>query len=183
MNKSHKRKVKTALLKETNSKLLHLSPHTKKITIFLIKFFLIFGVASILIELINLIPLTNLITNLAAGFLNLPFSASTIFTGTQAFMITNSCTGLVSASILGAIIFALRKPAFQIKLTLFIWGSIALLLFNIPRIMLVLIAAESGFDAELVHEATWFVMSAIVLGIWYFGTKRITNVNDFSELV
>lgn len=155
----------------------------KPIGLFLVKFFVIFGVANILIEFANLSVLTNLLAHLTGGLLGLSVSASTILAGSQAFVITNSCTGLVSASVLGAIIFSLRKPSFGIKLALFLWGSIALLIFNIPRIMLVLVAARAGLDAELIHEATWFVMSAIVLAIWYFGTKRITKVRDFSELV
>jgi hypothetical protein len=49
--------------------------------------------------------------------------------------------------------------------------------------MLVLYAAQKGFDAELVHMATWFLMSAIVLVIWYYGTKKLAGIKEFSDLL
>ena len=184
INSKAKSIAQSNLKKQTTSKnpLPKNKDYNSSIGRFLIKFFVIFGITNILIEFFNLDALNKLIANITAGALGLAVSKVTIFAGTHAFVITNSCTGLVSASILGAIIFALRKPSFATKLTLFIWGAIALLLLNIPRIMIVLLAAQAGFDAELVHEATWFVMSALVLAIWYFGTKRITKIKDFSEL-
>ena len=155
----------------------------KALTFFVLKFFLIFGLANLLIELINLNTLTNAIAKVTGGLLGLVVEKSIIFVGENSFLITNSCTGLVSVSILGAIIFALRKPRIEVKMTLFVWGTIALLVINIPRIMLVLFAASKGFNSELVHEITWFLMSAALLFIWFFGTKRITKVKEFSELV
>jgi len=162
---------------------LKLSSHQKKLFLFLVKFFGIFAISNILLGLVNLFAFTSLLANVCGNFLGLGVSGSTVFVGVSQFVITNSCTGLVSASILGSIIFSLKKPKFEIKLVLFLWGSIALLLFNIPRLLLVLFAAKSGFDAELVHEFTWFLMSAIVLALWFFGTKRITNISEFRELL
>ena len=48
--------------------------------------------------------------------------------------------------------------------------------------MLVLVTAKLGFDADLVHTITWFIMSAFVLVIWYYGNKSI-GVKDFSKLI
>jgi hypothetical protein len=49
--------------------------------------------------------------------------------------------------------------------------------------MLVLWAALVGVDAEAVHVFTWYLMSALILLIWYYGTKKVSKIKDFSELI
>lgn len=150
---------------------------------FVVKFFIIFAVLNYLIEIASLAPLTEFIAKTSAGWLSLPVFASTIISGGQLFVVTNLCTGLVSASILAAIIFSLRRPSIEKKILLFLAGAAVLLVANIPRVVLVLFAAQNGFDAELVHEFTWIIMSVIVLGFWYYGTKRIEKIKEFNELL
>ncbi|MFA6268381.1 MAG: hypothetical protein WCW13_06670 [archaeon] len=156
---------------------------TKKIVFFLIKFTIIFLVLTIIIENADLSFLTQFIASLVAPVLGLTNTANIIGVGGLNFLITNSCTGLVSASILASVIFALKKPSLLKKAGLFTAGLVLLLIINIPRIMLVLFAAQIGFDSELVHEITWFLMSALILIIWYYGTKRILKKEEFSELI
>jgi exosortase/archaeosortase family protein len=154
----------------------------KKIFFFIIKFFGIFIVLNLLIELSDLSFLTSFIANVSASFLGMQY-LNNIIIGKTFFIITNSCTGLVSTSILASIIFALTKPELKKKIVLFLVGAIVLLIVNIPRIILVLYVSKLGFDTGLVHELTWFLMSAIVLIIWYYGTKRIEKINQFNELL
>lgn len=171
----NKKAKKSTVNKATN--------HSKKILVFLVKFFVIFAVAQTLIEFAPLAPLNNTITEISASALGLESLRSDVVVGEGVFSVTNSCTGLVSVSILGAIIFSLRKPRLRKKLALFLAGAIIIMLINIPRIMLVLFAAKIGFNAELVHELTWFLMSAIILIIWYYGTKRMEKIKEFRELL
>jgi hypothetical protein len=44
-------------------------------------------------------------------------------------------------------------------------------------------AARAGMDAEAVHAATWFLMSGLVVLLWYFGTKKIAGTENFGELL
>jgi len=157
--------------------------HNKKLIVFALKFFIIYFVLSTLVGLIDLSFLTNRISAISAQYLGLSYSNSSIFVNQGEFIVGNSCTGLVSASILIAIIFALKKPIDKKKILLALLGAIILLIVNIPRVMLVLFAAKEGFDADLVHMSTWFLMSIIILLVWYFGLKRMTKVKDLSELV
>ncbi len=173
-------KIHQKIKKSNNSST---TSHSKKILVFLIKFFVIFAVAQILIEFAPLAPLNNSIAYISASALNLERNGTEITIGENSFVVSNLCTGLVSASILGAIIFSLRRPKLEKKLALFLLGTIIILLVNIPRVMLVLLAAKIGFNAELVHEITWFIMSGIVLIIWYYGTKRMEKVEEFRELI
>ena len=155
----------------------------KKILFFLLRFFFIFAALNILIDLAPLGVLNNSIATLSSSLIGLTSKENAIIVGEKVFLVTNSCTGLISVSILAAIIFSLKRPVLRKKIFLFIGGAILILLLNIPRISLILFSAKMGFDAELAHTLTWFFMSAIVLIIWYFGTKKIEEINEFNELL
>ncbi|MFA5931042.1 MAG: archaeosortase/exosortase family protein [archaeon] len=188
-NKLNKNKKAKTITKKTNKLLRSGSNSTKKaanrkkMLVFAIKFFAIFIVLNFLIELVDLSFLTNAITQIAATILGLDYLLNVVYVNNGLFIVSNLCTGLVSASILAAIIFSLNKPELSKKTTLFLAGLIILLAVNIPRIIFVLFVAKYGFDAELVHELTWFVMSGLVLLIWYYGSKRLLKLKEISELL
>jgi len=154
----------------------------KKVYLFLIKFFIIFLILSFIIELVNLSFLTEFITFISASYLRLDFIGSTVSVFGANFIVTNSCTGLVSGAVLIALLFAGKKPSVKNKLALTIFGVCFLLLMNIPRVMVVLLFAKVGYDADLIHTITWFVMSGAVLLIWYYGNKAV-GIKNFNELI
>jgi exosortase/archaeosortase family protein len=81
----------------------------------------------------------------------------------------------VAGFILIAIIFALKKPELKDNIAIAVLGSAALLLINLLRVYLVLLAAISfGVQwAEAMHFFSWFVMAALVIGIWYYSVTRV----------
>jgi exosortase/archaeosortase family protein len=155
-----------------------------KILIFLIKFFAIFFILSTIIEAMDLTFLTNFLAFITANYMGLAYKASIIFAQNHTFIVSNSCTGLVSASILASVIFALNRPKLPQKIKLFIFGALLLLVINVFRIFLILFSAEIGIlDPDFVHTITWFLMSGLILIIWYYGTKKLAKIKDFSELI
>jgi exosortase/archaeosortase family protein len=155
-----------------------------KIAVFLAKFFLLFAFFAYAIEKTDLSGLNVYIAGITATIAALPFSGNEIFIPNgEKFIITNLCTGLLSGSILFSIIFSLREPAMKKKIITFLAGLAVLLLANIPRISIVLLAAKNGFDAELVHTISWFLMSGLVVLLWYYGTKKIAGIKNFNELI
>lgn len=157
--------------------------NNKKIIVFLAKFFAIFIILETLINLIDLSLLTNLLASVIAPLFNLPYLKNVIFTDSSHFVISNSCTGLVSLAILIAITLPLKAMELKKRIGIIVIGAIFLLLLNIPRIALVILASMNGFNAELVHELTWFLMSVLILIIWYYGIKLIQKEKDFSKLI
>jgi exosortase/archaeosortase family protein len=129
--------------------------------------------------------LQNFIASFEAGLLGLESVTNAIQAGGGIFIIAANCTGLVSASILAAVVFSLKKPEFKKKLLVFVAGSFALMLLNLARLYLVLLVATSFglIWAETVHTVSWFTTAALVLAAWYFGTKRIAKVTNFKELL
>jgi len=113
----------------------------RKAIIFLVKFFLIYAVLQTLILAMPLTFLQESIASSQASLLGLESSGSQIFFNSHVFEIVANCTGLMSISVLAAIVFSLRKPALKKKATLFALGTIILFPLNFARVYLVLAAA------------------------------------------
>lgn len=154
----------------------------KKQIVFLVKFWVLFLVAEIVLNYFGVVWLQKEIASRIAIILNLPYQNYFIFVNDGAFEINASCSGLVSASILGALVFSLRKPSFDKKIVIFLVGSLILVLLNFFRVLLVVwVGSVYGLSvAEFVHVATWFATTFFVLACWYYFTKKISKVKDFS---
>ncbi len=157
----------------------------KKAAVFLIKFFLIYGILQAVILTAPLDPLENAIASLEATALGLRAEGSVIGFNSHGFEIVPNCTGLMSISVLAAVIFSLKKPSLKKKLGLLAVGTAILFPANLLRVYLVLLAAIS-FDPGIggsLHITTWFITSAIIVAVWYLLTKRVAGVKQFSELI
>ena len=157
----------------------------KKALFFLVKFFVIYGVLQAAILAAPIGQLKAWIAGIEAGLLGLPTQGNLLFFNGHVFEIAANCTGLMSAAVLAAIIFSLKKPDLKKKIALFAVGSIALFALNIARIYTVLLAAISFSpeSAETLHIVTWFVMAGAILALWYWLTKRIAGTKAFSEML
>ncbi len=157
----------------------------KQKALFLLKFFLIFGVLQSIIVAAPLSGLNKWIAGIEASALSLENHEASVISGNASYVITNSCTGLVSGSILAAIVFSLKKPGVKKKTAVFLAGAIMLFLINLLRVYIVILGGITyGFEfAETLHVASWFAMSALIISIWYYLTKKWLGVKDFSELM
>lgn len=152
---------------------------------FLAKFFAIFFTLEAAINYFGFSALQNFIASSGAAALGLKSSESLVFVKSGVFDINPSCTGLVSSSILFAIVFSLRKPSTREKATIIIAGAALLLALNYFRVIAVLwTGKEFGVEAaEAVHIASWFSTTVFVLALWYFFTKKITGAKNFSDFM
>ncbi len=149
---------------------------------FSIKFFLIFFALSFIIDFLDLSIISNFLTIIVASALNLPFLGNQIFLNEKVFVISSACLGFSTISILFALIFSLRKPELIRKIWLFIFGAGFIFLINIPRLVVVVFSEIIGFDSDLVHTLTWFLMSLVVLVIFLLATKYYYK-KELNELV
>jgi exosortase/archaeosortase family protein len=139
--------------------------------LFSIKFFSIFLILTYIFDSINISILTNSIAYVCAILFGAAYYQNVIFVGEKTFIITNMCTGLTTVAILASAIFSMKYPKIKKKIVLFVFGSALIFLVNIPRILLILFSQQIGFDADLMHTITWFLMSALVLVIILLGSK------------
>ncbi|MBI2598103.1 MAG: exosortase/archaeosortase family protein [Candidatus Diapherotrites archaeon] len=153
----------------------------KKIVVFLIKFFAIFALFHYFLLVVNLSFFEDAIAGFQARLLGLGFEKNSVFAKDGAFLITSSCTGLVSTIILGAIIFSLKKPSRKEKIWIFFGGTALLLIVNQFRLYFVLLIGKIfGVQAaELAHIASWFATTAAIIFAWYYFTKKMTKTKNF----
>ncbi len=154
----------------------------KKIALFLAKFFAIFAVGEYLLQVADISFFQEGITAFQAKLLGAGFEKISIYLNGSTFLITPSCTGLVSTIILGAIIFSLKKPEFKQKTAIFLAGTALLMIANQFRLYFVLLSGKIfGVQAaELVHVASWFATTIAIIFAWYYFTKKKTGAKDFT---
>ena len=157
----------------------------KRELVFLIKFFLIYGILQAIIQIAPMDFITEPITSFEASLLGLESKQNSIIAGPATFVINNSCTGFVSMSVLAAIVFSFRRPKLRKKLAVFVPCAIALFFINLLRVYIVLFfgVVVSYYLAEPVHVASWFLMSGAIIALWYEGTRRFAGIKDLSQLL
>ncbi len=158
---------------------------TRGEALFLLKFFMIFSVFEAAVNYFGFAPLQEFIASSQAQLLGLESSGDLVFVKGGIFQISPSCTGLVSMSILFAIVFSLCRPELPKKIFIFLIGAILLLFLNYPRVLAVLwTGREFGPGAaQVVHMLSWFSTTVFVLALWYYFTKKITGAKDFSDFM
>ncbi len=156
----------------------------KKAIVFLLKFFALYAVMQFLILVAPLGFLQEFIAATEATMLGLEAKGSTILFNDHRFEIVANCTGLMSISVLAAIVFSLKKPELKKKIGLLAAGAAILFPLNLLRVYFVLLAATTNPNiAESLHMLTWFAMSAAILILWYCLTKRVAKVKRFGKLL
>ncbi len=159
---------------------------TKNKTInFLVKFGVIFAVLHYLVWSIPTSFLQNWIALIQSNAFGLQLNENLLLLGKQKILINPSCTGLISISILAAIIFSLTKPELKKKLQIFLFASAIMFILNLLRIYFVLWAGIN-FGTEYIgvlHEISWMTTAILIIGLWYYFTKKITQVTEFNELL
>jgi exosortase/archaeosortase family protein len=151
---------------------------------FTLKFFIIFALLYALLFMLDFSIIENWLASLEAGFLGIQAFGNQVQVGEGLFAITESCIGLFSGIVLAAIVFACKKPSLKLKAGIAVLGIALLFLINILRVYFVLLAGKAfGIQAaELVHVASWLAMTAIIIGTWYYLTKKISG-KKFEELI
>ncbi|MCX6798520.1 MAG: exosortase/archaeosortase family protein [Candidatus Diapherotrites archaeon] len=157
----------------------------KKAALFLAKFFVIYGALQALLLAAPLGPLLQWIAATEAGALGLQSSGNEIIFSGFSLLIGQNCSGLMSGSVLAAIVFSLRRPGLRKKIALALGGAAALFIVNLARLYFVLLwAMDFGAgSAEAAHTATWFLMAGAIFAIWYCLTKKIAGTESFAEML
>jgi exosortase/archaeosortase family protein len=157
----------------------------KKEIIFLAKFFFIFAVLQTAILALDMSLLSETIAKTEAIALGLESYGKLITVNNELYSIDANCTGVLSMAIVASIVFSLSKPRLKEKTRIFLSTSLVLFLLNLLRILLVLWTAKTFGPGPTgtVHIIAWFSTAAFILGLWYYSTKKIAKVEDFSELL
>lgn len=145
---------------------------------FLIRFFAFFIGVEIYLYLFPPLAYQEWLAQSVASWFHAPFHEVWISVINGRFEITPSCTGLTSVSLfLGLLIGFPRIP--KNKAVAGIAGLVLILLLNYLRLVLIIGVGEqfSLEAADLIHTLSWFVLSGIAFGFWYYLIRKETRAN------
>jgi exosortase/archaeosortase family protein len=143
---------------------------------FLLRFFLVFGIASTALYYLDFSFFNNWIAQLVGTWIGLEVQGNLFLIHGQSVVVANYCNGLSSASILAGIVFGFTRPELRKKLKIFLVGLLVLQVMNLLRVYFVLqIGVLYGIDhLVLAHSVSWGGMSLIILGYWYWAVGKKT---------
>ena len=147
---------------------------------FVLRFLAVFIAFQAIALLSPLHFLQNGMAQLLGGMYSIPVSGSLLLLRPTAFEITPLCTGITSISIWLGLLWGFKLPEKKEKIALAVWGSIAILLINFLRVMLIVFWGTTYPLAEVenLHIISWFVLSGIMVVAWkHFLVQRYAFKN------
>jgi exosortase/archaeosortase family protein len=110
----------------------------------------------------------DFLARLLGGVYSIPVRGSLLLLRPTAFDITPLCTGITSISIWLGLLWGFKLPEKKEKIALAVWGSIAILLINFLRVMLIVFWGTTYplTEVENLHIISWFVLSGIIVWGW-----------------
>lgn len=156
----------------------------KKAALFTVKFFVVFAVLYALLLATDFVVLQEFLAELEAGLVGGESAGNIAVVNGEFFAVSQSCMGFFSGIVFLSIVFACRKPGPWKKIAVAVGGAVFLFLVNIARLYFVLLVAGAfgSAAAEWAHVGSWFAMTAVILLLWYYVTKKIVG-KEFGELV
>ena len=155
------------------------------VIVFAAKFFGFFALLYFLLVSFPPLFLQEWLAKAVSSILGLQSKGILIFVESGTFVMTESCTGLVSGIILASVVFSLRRPELKKKLLLFFAGALLLFAVNFARLLLVVSAGVYWgiAAAEILHAISWLAMSVAIILVWFLLTKRFAGIGRFNELL
>ncbi|MFH1752427.1 MAG: exosortase/archaeosortase family protein [archaeon] len=148
----------------------------KKDYSFALKFLVIFAVLYLIVFLADTKGIENNLAELEGQLTGVNVQGNQLNVNGNNLEINYSCTGLFSTILIIALVFSLRKPEIDKKLYIIVVSVIVLMLFNVLRVFMVIETAKNDFSlASNVHVIGWFISTLLVLGLWYYLTKKFTG--------
>lgn len=126
-----------------------------------------------LFQFIAVAGLFNWFQEMLAQFLGnwyaIPVRGTLLLLTPTPFEISALCTGITSVGIWIGLLWGFKLPLREEKIALAVWGSMLILIANIIRVMLIVYFGINLYlrEVEVIHIASWFVMSALILYAWY----------------
>ena len=100
------------------------------------------------------------------------------------FEISAFCSGFTTFALFAGLVLGFNVPSVERKIRLLISGGLFIFALNFIRIYFVVWIGKmySIGAAEAVHVLSWFVLSALVMGLWFLLMKKETGARTQREL-
>jgi len=108
-----------------------------------------------------------------------------ILMDTGTFLLSESCIGIVSSSMIIGLVFGAVGVKPKNKALIAFYGITTMASINAARVFAVLyVGALNGIEAaELLHVTSWFVMALGTALVWYYFVKAVEKPRHFQDIV
>lgn len=151
---------------------------------FIIRFTVLFVGMELLLILFPPIGYQQWIATQIGNLLHVPVDQTFLRVGGSFFEISAFCSGFTTFALFAGLVLGFSIPSIERKIGLLLSGGLFILVLNFIRIYLVVWIGEhySIGAAETFHMITWFVLSALVMILWFILMKKETGARNQREL-
>lgn len=151
---------------------------------FLFRFFAIFLLAEVFLTLFPPIYYQEWLARIIGNMLDVPVQGVFVHVNNLRFEISAFCTGLSTIGLWLGLVYGFPFPLAREKMRYAIMGGGIILLANVIRLVgIVYVGMVFSFAAvDLLHTITWFVMSALVCGMWYYLLAKKIGTFDSQKI-
>lgn len=155
-----------------------------RVITFVWRFLLVFFAFQLLALFTPLHFLQDTMAQLLGRMFSIPVQGDLLLLRPTVFEITPLCTGISSIAIWLGLLWGFKLPEKKEKAALAVWGSIAILLVNFFRVMLIVYWGTTYplAQVELAHTISWFVLSGIIIWSWHYYLMQRYNFKNGKEL-
>ena len=137
---------------------------------FVIRFLAVFGIVQLSMRVLPLESFQKWLTQTVSAWMQIPFAGAYIPFEGGVFYVSPECTGLTSVGIFLALLLGFNVPSAKKKVMWGVGGGLGLLVLNVVRVGGVVSVGQTygASAAEFVHILSWFLMTLVAVGMWYW---------------
>lgn len=148
---------------------------------FLFRFFAIFLLVEVFLSIFPPVFFQEWLARVIGNILSIQTQGVFLTVNAVRFEISAFCTGLSTIGLWLGLVYGFPFPPAREKMRYALMGGGIILLANVMRLVgIVYVGMVSSFEnVDALHTLTWFIMSALVCGMWYyFLAKKIGTFNS-----
>lgn len=151
---------------------------------FLFRFFAIFLLAEVFLSIFPPVFFQEWLARVIGNMLDIPVQGIFVQANNLRFEISAFCTGLSTIGLWLGLVYGFPFPPAREKIRYALVGGGIILLANVIRLVgIVYVGILFSFEAvDALHTLTWFVMSALACGMWYYFLARETGTFDSKKI-
>ena len=151
---------------------------------FLFRFFAIFLIVEVILSIFPPVFFQEWLARIIGNMLDIPVQGVFVHVNNLRFEISAFCTGLSTIGLWLGLVYGFPFPPAREKTRYALAGGGIILLANVIRLVgIVYVGMLSSFAAvDTLHTITWFVMSALVCGMWYYLLAKKIGTFDSKKI-
>jgi len=151
---------------------------------FLFRFFAIFLVVEVFLSVFPPLYFQEWLARVIGNILDIPVQGIFVSVNAIRFEISPFCTGLSTIGLWLGLVYGFPFPPGKEKIRYALVGGVMIILLNVIRLLGIVYAGmvSSAANVDALHTLTWFIMSALACGMWYYLLAQKTGTFNTQKI-